>query len=85
MKITSLIGALVLSLPAVAVHAGSQGSAQVSPKPAASFGYLDTDKDARLSRQEAKVDWAVAQRFAAADRNHDGYLDEEEFKQLSRG
>lgn len=52
-------------------------------KPAASFGYLDTDKDARLSRQEARADWAVSQRFAAADANRDGFLDEREFKQLS--
>jgi hypothetical protein len=54
-------------------------------KPVTSFGYLDIDKDERLSQQEAKVDWAVAQRFEGADLNRDGYLDADEFKRLSRG
>jgi Ca2+-binding EF-hand superfamily protein len=53
-------------------------------KPVTSFGYLDTDKDARISREEARADWAVKQRFAEADANRDGYIDPEEFKRLSR-
>ena len=50
-----------------------------------SFGYLDTDKDARVSPAEAKADWAVAQQFAGADLNKDGYLDKSEFAALNRG
>lgn len=54
-------------------------------KPVTSFGYLDIDKDARVSPAEAKADWAVVQGFDAADSNKDGYLDKTEFATLSRG
>ena len=54
-------------------------------KPVTSFGYLDIDKDARVSPAEAKADWAVAQGFAAADSNKDGFLDKSEFAVLNRG
>jgi hypothetical protein len=54
-------------------------------KPVTSFGYLDIDKDARVSPVEAKADWAVAQGFATADINKDGYLDRSEFAALNRG
>lgn len=84
MKATWMYAALAVSLGSVAAQPDTQVAVRTAVKPAASFGYLDTDKDARLSRQEAKADWAVAQRFATADVNHDGYLDEDEFKQLSR-
>jgi hypothetical protein len=51
-------------------------------RPVTTFGYLDADRDGRISRQEARADWAVHQRFAEADRNRDSYIDEEEFKRL---
>jgi hypothetical protein len=54
-------------------------------KPVTSFGYLDIDKDARVSPDEAKADWAVAQAFASADINKDGYLDKSEFAALNSG
>lgn len=54
-------------------------------KPVTSFGYLDMDKDARVSPAEAKADWAVAQGFDVADTNKDGFLDKSEFATLSRG
>lgn len=57
----------------------------VAMKPVTSFGYLDTDKDARVSPAEAKADWAVAEGFERADADHDGYLDKAEFATLSRG
>ena len=53
-------------------------------KPVTSFGYLDIDKDARVSRAEAKADWAVAHGFAAADADKDGFLDKAEFAALNR-
>ena len=61
------------------------GDARAKPKPVTSFGYLDANKDARISKEEAKADWAVNQRFAEADRNRDGYLDASEFKRLTQG
>lgn len=54
-------------------------------KPVTSFGYLDIDKDARVSPAEAKADWAVTTAFDAADTNKDGFLDKSEFATLSRG
>lgn len=54
-------------------------------KPVTSFGYLDANKDERLTRDEAKADWAVIEGFGQVDANGDGYLDKEEFERLSRG
>ncbi|HZF26682.1 MAG TPA: hypothetical protein VEZ88_10520 [Steroidobacteraceae bacterium] len=59
-------------------------SAGSGVKPVTSFGYLDINKDARISVGEAKVDWAVAQQFAQADSNRDGFLDRDEFQTLVR-
>jgi hypothetical protein len=55
---------------------------KVVSRPVTSFGYLDADKDARLSREEAKADWAVAQGFDRADANGDDQLDLAEFVSL---
>lgn len=61
------------------------GGATVAMKPVTSFGYLDTDKDARVSPNEAKADWVVKQEFERADADKNGFLDKEEFATLSRG
>ena len=54
-------------------------------RPVTSFGYLDTDKDSRLTPSEAKADWAVAHGFQRADANQDGVLDRDEFATLQKG
>lgn len=64
------------------VGAADAANVRLAKRPVTSFGYLDTDKDARITREEAKADWAVAQEFDAADANHDGMLDREEFDVL---
>jgi hypothetical protein len=76
--LTVVVLTLTLSGAALADTANTQAKA------ATTFGYLDIDKDARISPQEAKADWAVAQRFAQADADHDGYLDADEFRTLTR-
>ena len=48
----------------------------------ASFDSLDKDKDGVITASEARANPAVASRFAAADKNQDGYLSREEFAQL---
>lgn len=53
-------------------------------RPVTTFGYLDVDKDARLTRDEAKADWAVMQGFERADANRDGLLDPQEFSTLHK-
>jgi hypothetical protein len=60
------------------------GGTTVVMKPVTSFGYLDTDKDARVSPHEAKADWVVSQEFERADVDRNGFLDKEEFATLSR-
>ena len=76
-----MLMAVILIGVASATLAASPDTAM---KPVTSFGYLDTDKDLRVSAGEAKADWAVAQRFDQADRDHDGYLDKDEFQALIR-
>jgi hypothetical protein len=80
MRILMLVAAMSCSALVLA-----DSAVAMKMKPATSFGYLDTDKDARVSPAEAKADWAVAQGFVAADINKDGYLDKMEFAALSRG
>jgi len=40
---------------------------------------MDTDRDGRISRAEAKSDSKLGKGFSKADRNGDGYLDQTEF------
>lgn len=74
----------VVTLTVLAGGAAAAGDLKVAMRPVTSFGYLDTDKDARIAPAEAKADWAVAQGFERADSNHDGYLDRDEFAVLSK-
>jgi hypothetical protein len=64
------------------IGAAEPSKVRLAKRPVTSFGYLDTDKDALITRDEAKADWAVAQGFDGADANQDGKLDREEFDQL---
>jgi Ca2+-binding EF-hand superfamily protein len=43
------------------------------------FKALDRNTDQRISKEEARADTSLRDRFAAVDSNGDGYLDEEEF------
>ncbi len=74
----------VVMLTALAGGVAAAGDVKVAMRPVTSFGYLDTDKDARIAPAEAKADWAVAQGFERADANRDGYLDRDEFATLSK-
>jgi EF hand len=76
----SMLMTVLLAAVAVVTFADSPATEM---KPATSFGFLDTNKDLRVSPGEAKADWAVAHRFEQADLNHDGYLDKDEFATLS--
>jgi EF-hand domain pair len=48
------------------------------------FNYLDTNKDGRISREEAARFRGVARHFDAADLNKDGVLSREEFDNAMR-
>lgn len=80
MKTAPVIVALMF-----ACGASLAGDVKVVMRPVTSFGYLDTDKDSRITPEEAKADWAVTKGFEQADANHDGYLSKEEFATLSKG
>jgi Ca2+-binding EF-hand superfamily protein len=43
------------------------------------FTALDANKDGKVSQAEAQKNAMVSQDFAAADKNHDGFLSKEEF------
>lgn len=52
---------------------GQQGSG------AALFDRFDTDKDGRISQQEAQINQTLVTNFSTADANSDGYLTRQEF------
>ncbi|MEO8017488.1 MAG: EF-hand domain-containing protein [Pseudomonadota bacterium] len=55
--------------PLPAVPAGQSGS----------FDALDTNKDGRISMPEASADPKLVENFSTADKNGDGYLDNDEY------
>jgi hypothetical protein len=73
---------LTLSAGCFAVGAWAQGvmpdRTRTSPTTQA-FVRADLDKDGKLSKDEAARLPAIAEKFAALDRNGDGFLDAEEF------
>jgi hypothetical protein len=44
------------------------------------FETLDTNQDGRISMPEASADPRLVETFATADKNGDGYLDNDEFE-----
>lgn len=79
-----MLRTVVVTLTVLAAGIVAAADVKVAMRPVTSFGYLDTDKDARITPSEAKADWAVAQGFGQADANHDGVLDKDEFATLSK-
>lgn len=63
----------VLALPALAQRATGK-----------SFDDLDVDHDGRISLAEAEKDADLSRAFVTADRNKDGYLSSEEFRNLGQ-
>ena len=70
-------------LPAPGASGAASGQVP-APRYAASeleraFGFMDSDRDHRVSRQEASGFRGVAKNFDRADTNQDGFLSREEF------
>lgn len=83
----ALIAALTIG---TAPLARAQGTAPAAPAAqgsstdagsAAAFARADTNRDGKLSREEAQALPAVAQRFEKADADADGQLSRAEFEQ----
>ena len=68
---TPLLLALLLGTSATGIAL----AADTPAAPAQRSAKLDTNKDGRISRDEAKADPRLAERFDQLDLNKDGYLD----------
>jgi hypothetical protein len=85
MKKLTLISALTVTAPmALAQQAATSTLPPPAPESAASFSQIDTDRDGKISKQEASSFSAVEVIFEDADANRDGALDVDEFSRTQR-
>ena len=73
----TLASTLMLMLTAGTVFAQSGSDAP-------SFMQIDANADGRISKEEARADARVAERFQEADTDRDGHLSLEEFSAIWR-
>lgn len=79
---SSFICLLLACAPCGAVLA--QAPAGHSELKAIAFSTLDTNKDGKISREEARADAGLYEDFDTLDTNHDGFLSPEEFHRWRR-
>ena len=78
------LGAQAQDTDSPAATSGAAAAQVPAPRYAASdleraFGFMDGDRDGKVSRQEASGFRGVAKNFDRADTNQDGFLSREEF------
>jgi len=61
------------------MHDMSDGKTTMSKQEQKAFSQLDTNKDGKISQEEAKKNPSLAKKFDSVDSNHDQTLDEGEF------
>ncbi len=76
MKMKLLAAAAVALIPLAGVAA--EGS-KTPPGRVVSFDTLDANRDGRISMPEASADAQLVENFSTADKNGDGYLDNQEY------
>jgi Ca2+-binding EF-hand superfamily protein len=77
--------ALVASSLAIGgVALADEPSQQTTADAATTFTKLDADKDGKISPSEAAANPKIADKFVAADKNQDGYLDQSEFSAIAK-
>jgi hypothetical protein len=76
MKIKLLVAASLAMVPLAAMAAEGQ---KTPAGETVSFDTLDANKDGRISMPEASADPKLVESFSTADKNGDGYLDNQEY------
>ena len=76
----SIIAAAVVATLPLAAFAGEKD--KTATHASSQFSALDTNRDGRLSPAEAANDTKIV--FSTADKNGDGYLDNDEYMNLDR-
>jgi len=80
MKVSKvMIAATMIAVLPLSAFAGDKDKTQAPMGTAASaqFDALDTNRDGRISQNEASTDTKIV--FSTADKNGDGYLDSSEY------
>ncbi|HYJ40900.1 MAG TPA: hypothetical protein VEW08_08930 [Steroidobacteraceae bacterium] len=78
----SIIAAAVVATMPLATFAGEKDKTAAPAATSSQFSALDTNRDGRLSPAEAANDTKIV--FSTADKNGDGYLDNDEYTHLDR-
>jgi len=78
-KLTMFVTAMVLGTASLHVYAMGTADDVNATEYTKSFESLDTDKNGSLSKAEVGKEKHFVKRFAAADKNHDGSLDQQEY------
>ena len=83
MKGKLLAATVVALIPLAGLAAESAKTAPATPAgQSGTFETLDANKDGRISMPEASADPKLVERFSVADKNGDGYLDNDEFDKV---
>jgi Ca2+-binding EF-hand superfamily protein len=84
-----LAATLIASVPLAGFAAQDErtpdpSTSSSSAAQSASFETLDANQDGRISMPEASADPRLVENFSTADKNGDGYLDAEEYRNSMR-
>lgn len=80
-----LAATLVALIPLAGMTAeGNKTPAATPAGQSGTFDTLDANKDGRISMPEASADPQLVENFSAADKNGDGYLDNNEYASATK-
>lgn len=80
MKKTLIAAAIAALIPIVGATADGNKTQPATPAgQSGTFDTLDSNKDGRISMPEASADPKLVESFSSADKNGDGYLDNDEY------
>lgn len=79
MKLTLLASTVVALIPISGTAQVNDDAPATPAGQSGSFETLDINKDGRISMPEASADPSLVETFSTADKDGDGYLDNDEF------